>query len=89
VEVVRSVKPLKDDVVEGFRKLSAGRGLEILSGPDGSFVYLIGKFITFESASDYAGLLVRNGYREAKVAAYLGNKEIPIETAKQLFEKIK
>lgn len=89
VEVTRSAKPLKDDVVEGFRKLSAGRGLEILSTDDGSVVYLIGKFITFESASNYAGLLVRNGYREARVAAYLGNKEIPVETAKQLFEKIK
>lgn len=89
VEVTRSDKPLKDDKVEGFRKLSAGRGLEILSTDDGSVVYLIGKFITFESASDYAGLLVRNGYREARVTAYLGNKEIPVETAKQLFEKIK
>ncbi len=89
VEVTRSTKPLKDDLVEGFRKLSAGRGLEILSTDDGSVVYLIGKFITFESASDYAGLLVRNGYREARVAAYLGNKEIPVETAKQLFDKIK
>jgi len=89
VEVTRSVKPLKDDAVEGFRKLSAGRGLEILSADDESFVYLIGKFITFESASDYAGLLVRNGYREARVAAYLGNKEIPMETAKQLFDKIR
>jgi hypothetical protein len=29
---------------------------------------------------------VRNGLKEAKVVAYLGKKEIPVETAKKLFE---
>jgi tetratricopeptide (TPR) repeat protein len=89
VEVYRSVKPVKEEITENYRKLAGPRGLEILSTEDGSLVYLIGKFITFESASEYANLLVRNGYREARVTAYLGNKEIPVETATQLFEKIK
>jgi len=62
--------------------------LDILNSADGSFVYLIGKFITFESASEYSDLLVRNGYREAKVVAWLGDREIPVETAKQLFERL-
>ena len=88
VEVTRSAKPLKDDIVETYRRTAGNRGFEILSTEEGSTVYLIGKFITFESASEYAGLLNRNGYREAKVVAYLGNKEIPVETAKELFEKI-
>lgn len=89
VEVIRSPKPLKDDIVDTYRKLAAGKGLEILLTEDGSVAYLIGKFITFESANEYAGLLIRNGYRNARVVAYLGIKELPVETAKQLLERIK
>jgi hypothetical protein len=89
VEVTRSGKPVADDVVETYRTMAGNRGLEVLGAEDGSFVYLIGKFITFESASEYSDLLNRNGYREAKVVAYLGNKEIPLETAKKLFESQK
>jgi hypothetical protein len=87
VEIKRSVKPVADETAEVFRKMAGNRGFEIITAEDGTFVYLIGKFITFESASEYADLLRRNGYRDAKVSAYLGSKEIPVETAKQLFEK--
>jgi hypothetical protein len=89
VEVTRSIKPLKDDVVEGIRKIAGNRGLDIQTLEDGKIDYLIGKFITFETASEYADLLKRNGYRETQVVAWLGKKEIPIETARQLFEKLK
>lgn len=88
VEVNKSLKPLKDDVIEGIRKLAGTRGLDTEKLTDGTIVYLIGKFITFESAEEYAGLLARNGYRNAKVAAWLGKKEIPVETARELFEKL-
>jgi hypothetical protein len=87
VEVIRSVKPVSNEITENYRKMAGNRGFEIISAGDGTLVYLIGKFITFESASEYADLLKRNGYRDAKVAAYLGSKEIPVETAKKLFEK--
>jgi len=89
VEVTRSIKPLKEDVVEGIRKIAGYRGLDIQTLEDGKIDYLIGKFITFETASEYADLLKRNGYRETQVVAWLGKKEIPIETARQLFEKLK
>ncbi len=88
VEVMRSSIPLKDDVLAGLSKLAGGRGLDIEHTDDGTDIYLIGKFITFESAEDYANLLERNGYRDAKVSAWLGRKEIPVETAKQLFEQL-
>jgi tetratricopeptide (TPR) repeat protein len=88
VELTRSDKPLKEDIEESYRKLAGNKRFEILSPVEGQYVYLIGNFITFESASEYANLLNRNGYRDAKVVAYLGNREIPVETAKQLFEKI-
>ncbi len=88
VEVTRSAKPLKDEMVETFKKMAGGRGFEIITTEGGNIVYLIGKFLTFESASEYADLLVRNGYSEAKVVAWLGNKEIPVDNAKQLFEKL-
>jgi tetratricopeptide (TPR) repeat protein len=87
VEVTRSVKPVGDETAEVYRKMAGNRGFEIITAENGTFVYLIGKFITFESASEYSDLLKRNGYRDAKVSAYLGSKEIPVETAKQLFEK--
>jgi len=88
VEVMRSVKPVKDDMLEGMKKLSGSRGLDSETLPDGTIVYLAGKFITYESAEEYAGLLSRNGYRDAKVTAWLGKKEIPVDTARQLFEHL-
>lgn len=87
VEVTRSVKPLTDDITDSYKKMAGNRGLEIIKAADGTFVYLIGIFITFDSADEYAGLLKRNGYRDAKVTAYLGSREIEVEAAKQLFEK--
>ncbi len=87
VEVTRCKTPLGDAATEAVKKIAGERSFEIFEGEDGSFVYLIGKFITFESASEYASLLNRNGYRDARVAGYLGNKEIPLEKARQLFEK--
>ena len=89
VEVVRSIKPLKDDIVEGILKMAGNRGLVIQLLDDGNIAYLIGKFITFESAAEYTDLLIRNGYRETRVVAWLGKKEIPVETARQLFENLK
>jgi hypothetical protein len=89
VEVIRSPKPLKDDVAEGIKKIAGSRTLVIQPIGDGNTSYLISKFITFESAAEYADLLKRNGYSEARVIAFLGNNEIPVETAKQLFENVK
>jgi hypothetical protein len=86
VEVIRSKKPVKDDVIEGIKKMAGTRGMETVKLEDGTMVFLIGMFITYESAEEYANLLVRNGYREAKVAAWLGKKEIPVETARKLFD---
>jgi len=69
--------------------MAGNRGLDIQLLDDGKIDYLVGKFITFETAAEYSDLLKRNGYHEAKVVAWLGKKEIPLETAKQLFEKLK
>jgi tetratricopeptide (TPR) repeat protein len=88
VEVARSLKPLKADAVEALKTMAGSRGLDILHLSDGNNVYLIGKFITFESAAEYADLLIRNNYRGAKVVAWLGNKEVPVETARQLFNDL-
>lgn len=89
VEVMKSLKPLKEEEVENLRKLAGNRGIDIVSLNDGSTTYLIGNFITFESADQYADLLKRNGYRESRVAAWLGKKEIDVDTARKLFENLK
>jgi tetratricopeptide (TPR) repeat protein len=89
VEVMKSLKPLKEDVTENLRKLSGNHGMDIVTLNDGSTTYLVGNFITFESADQYAALLVRNGYRDAHVVAWLGQKEIDVDTARKLFENLK
>jgi tetratricopeptide (TPR) repeat protein len=89
VEATRTKQPLTNESVEAMKRIAGNRGLDIQRGTDGSIVYLIGNFITFESAREYAGLLIRNGYRDAKVVARLGQREIDIETAKQLFDNLK
>ncbi len=89
VEVARSMKPLKPDAVETLKTFAGSRGLDILHLSDGNIVYLIGKFITFESAAEYSDLLIRNNYRGAKVVSWLGNKEVPVEIARQLFNNLK
>lgn len=86
VEISRSSTPEPEEVTDTYKKLAGNRGFEIKMTGDGTIVYLIGKFITFESASEYSDLLNRNGYRDAKVVAYLGSREIPLETARKLFE---
>lgn len=89
IEVMRSPKPVKDDVLEAMQRISGTKGLDIEEGEKNSVIYLIGKFITYESAINYADLLVRNGYREAKVVARLGSREVPVEAARELFEKVR
>ena len=89
VEVTRSLKPIKIDMVEEIKKMAGSRGLDIQTLDDGNIAYLIGKFITFDTASEYASLLIKNGYGEARVVAWLGKKEIAVETARQLFDNLK
>jgi tetratricopeptide (TPR) repeat protein len=89
VEVTRSVKPLKEDIVEEIRKIAGNRGLDIIILDDGKTGYLIGKFITFETAAEYSDLLKRNGYKDSQVVAWLGKKQIQIDTARQLVDKLK
>jgi tetratricopeptide (TPR) repeat protein len=89
VEVIRSTRPARYEIIEEYRKMAGTRGLDIQMVDNGAIAYLIGKFITFETAEEYANLLVKNGYRDAKVVAWLGKKEIPVDTARQLFDKVK
>jgi hypothetical protein len=88
VEIMSSPKPVKDDVLDGMKKFAGSRGLDSQTLADGTVIYLAGHFITFDSAEVYAKLLEKNGYRDAKVTAWLGKKEIPVETARQLFENL-
>jgi len=79
VEVARSDEPLTEEIVGNFRTLAGSRGLEIIQADNDTLIYLIGNFITFESAFDYTDLLQRNGYRQARVVAYAGSREIPMK----------
>ncbi len=87
IEVSRSQKPLSKDKIDNFRKLSGNRGFDILVNESKESVYLIGKFISYQSASEFADLLVRNGLQDSRVVAYLGKREIPVDVARELFEK--
>jgi len=87
VEVMKSAKPVAEDLHEDIKRIAGNRGLDIIINEMKQNVYLVGTFLTFQSASEYADLIVRNGLKDAKVVAYLGKREIPVETARQLFEK--
>ena len=89
VEVTRSKQSLTKEAVYEMTRAAGDRGLDVQHLNDGNIVYLIGNYITFESADEYSDLLVRNGFRDAKVVAWLGKREIDVETAKQLFEKLR
>lgn len=86
-EVMRITKPVKPEMVEKLELLAGNRGLDMIENNVGETVVLIGNFITFESADDYVSLLIRNGYSTARVAAYVGMKEIPVEVARELLSK--
>lgn len=87
-EVMRISKPFKPEVIEKLELLAGTRGLEMIKNRDGETVFLIGNFITFESADEYVSLLIRNGYSAARVAAYVGIQEIPVEAAKELLNRL-
>ncbi|MCU0376912.1 MAG: SPOR domain-containing protein [Bacteroidales bacterium] len=87
-EVMRSKKPVKPEIIEKIQLLAGTRGLDINKNSEGETVFLIGNFITFESADDYVSLLVRNGYSNARVAAFIGMQEIPVEAAKELLKEL-
>lgn len=89
VEILRSIQPLKEDAIAPMIRMAGKRNFDMAKMDNGSVAYLIGNFITFESAEEFAGLLRRNGYNDAKVVAWLGSREIDIQTAKQLFETLK
>ncbi|HCC70974.1 MAG TPA: hypothetical protein DEQ09_07485, partial [Bacteroidales bacterium] len=86
VQVLKVKEKVDDDELDLIERLANKRSYDILKTVGSEYVYLIGKFITFESAAAYADLLYKNGMKEAKVVAYLGRKEIPLETAKKLFD---
>ncbi len=86
-EVMRIDKPVKPDVIQKIEQLAGTRGLEMIKNNNGETVFLIGNFITFESADEYVSLLIRNGYSSARVAAYVGMQEISVDAAMELINK--
>lgn len=87
-EAIRSKKPLKPEAIEKIELLAGTRGFDMIKNNQDETVFLIGNFITFESADEYVSLLIRNGYSTARVAAYVGTQEIALETAKELLNRI-
>jgi tetratricopeptide (TPR) repeat protein len=87
-EVMRITKPVKPEVIQKIELLAGTRGLDMIKNSSGETVFLIGNFITFESADEYVSLLIRNGYNTARVTAYVGTQEIPVEAAMDLINKL-
>jgi tetratricopeptide (TPR) repeat protein len=87
-EVMRLDKPPKPELIDKLKQLAGERGLDIIKNNSNETVFLIGNFITFDSAEDYVSLLIRNGYSSARVAAYVGRYEISVEAAKELIKRL-
>lgn len=85
VEAGKSEKKFSDETIDTYRLVAGNRTFDIVQNEAEEYVCLIGKFLTFESAQQYSDLLYRNGLKEANVVAYMGEKEIPVEKAKELF----
>ena len=75
-------------MIEKMELLAGSRGMDMIKNSEGETVFLIGNFITFESADEYVSLLIRNGYSTARVAAYVGMQEIPVDSAKELLNRL-
>ncbi|MCF8223315.1 MAG: hypothetical protein K9J25_09220 [Bacteroidales bacterium] len=86
IQAMETAKRNDDERIKMLERISGNKSYDVIRSDNDQYVYLIGKFLTFESAATYADLLYRNGMKEAKVVAYLGNKEIPLEKAKELFD---
>ncbi|HVN57132.1 MAG TPA: hypothetical protein VMT63_02435 [Bacteroidales bacterium] len=89
VAVRRSVKPLPEDQAEAMRKMAGNKGFDLVNPEPRLFIYLVGRFLSYTTASEYADLLVLNGYKDARVTAWSGRKEIPVETARRLYDQHK
>ncbi len=87
-EAMRVTATPKPDVIERMEALAGSRGLEMIKNSKGETVFLIGNFITFESAEEYVSLLIRNGYSSARVTAWVGTQEIPVSAARELINKL-
>jgi hypothetical protein len=87
-EVMRISKPVKPEVIQKIETLAGTRGLDMIKNSEGETVFLIGNFITFESADEYVSLLIRNGYSAARVAAWVGMQEIPVDAARELLKRL-
>ncbi|MRR22689.1 hypothetical protein EG830_06875, partial [bacterium] len=57
-EVMRITKPVKPEVIQKIELLAGTRGLDMIKNSNGETVFLIGNFITFESADEYVSLLI-------------------------------
>ncbi len=88
VVLLRTKQPVKEDQLNMMKRIAGNRGMDIFTMENGEIVYLVGTFVTYESAAEYADLVSRNGFPDAEVAAWLGRREIPLETARQLFDMI-
>ena len=88
VVLLRTKQPVKEDQLNMMKRIAGNRGMDIFTMENGEIVYLVGTFVTYESAAEYADLVSRNGFPDAGVAAWLGRREIPLETARQLFDMI-
>lgn len=70
--------------MDSFRKMARDKKVEFYLNKSGLYVYTIGIFFTFDKAEKFKDLLVVNGFRNAAVAAFIGNSKIPVEEAKKL-----
>ena len=86
-EVMRYTRPMKPEVLKKAELLAGTKKMDIIKNNKGESVVLIGNFITFESADEYVSLLKRNGYNNAKVVAYVGSSEMPLEKARELLKE--
>ncbi|MBU0765291.1 MAG: hypothetical protein KJ607_10700, partial [Bacteroidetes bacterium] len=74
-------------VVSQFLTVAANQGLDQMKATDGSTLYLVGKFKSYNEASTKKDVLVNQGIADAFVVAYKGQVKISVNEAKEILGK--
>lgn len=87
VQVGAYEKQVPTNVVSSLLKIASMKDFEQKANEKGVTLYTVGKFKTYEEATQSKNIVVNSGVPDAFVIAFKGNKQISVDEAKQLLNK--
>ena len=74
-------------MVDAFLKVASTQGLDQTKIADGTTIYTVGKFKSYEEATKIKDALVNEGVKDAFVIAYKGEQKISVNEAKNILNQ--